>query len=131
MKSHRHPNPTAPSQSLPRLASLELLGGYRLRLAYEDGHVCEVELAQRAGVPIELGAFALANIDATQNTLGWPGFSERIDAVTLRCLAKQQADEPELLQFWQRLADSTLSLEQIGAAWGFGTPNSSSGHLQG
>lgn len=123
------PMPLPPSEPVTRLASFIWLADYRLRLTYDDGHVCDADLAQRADAPADHDLFHLAHINFEDNALGWPGIGERIDASTLRQLAEQQAEEPELWQFWQRLADSALSLEQVAAAWGFGISHSP-GYLQ-
>jgi hypothetical protein len=122
------------SEHATRLEAVDLLAQRRMRLSYEDGHVCEVDLdiptADGAWlrVPVDRSTFAQARIDLDGLAVCWPGDDLRLAAKTLRQLAEQQAQEPELLQFWQGLLDQTLSLEQIAAAWGFthfgGTRNS-------
>jgi hypothetical protein len=66
-----------PTQALPRITSVEPLEGFRLRLAFTDGLVCEVDLSddlwgQMAEPLRDPDYFRQVRVDTELGTVVWP-----------------------------------------------------------
>ena len=63
--------------ALPHVTSVKLLGGYRLRLTFDDGVMGEVDLSDDLWGPVfeqlrDPAVFAQVHVDPELGTIAWP-----------------------------------------------------------
>ena len=107
-----------------RLAQVEALPGYRLRLTYADGQTWEIDLTDWIEATDSLrplkdpALFAQARLGFGGLTVDWIADELDLAADNLRNLAVEQAGGIGHERLWNWLYDTGLSLEQAAQALG-------------
>ena len=96
------------SHPIHRVTSVDLLGGYKLRVGFEDGSAREIDLepvlaGEIYGPLRDPAVFVAVRIDPEVHTLVWPNGAD-FDPATLHDWPQYEASMRELAKKWARAA---------------------------